>query len=833
MTIKRLIKQKKLWLIGLPLLLLFLIIEFSPLVPQRTPITGDVAKTARDNAEALARGLASTTSFIDLTFTELDVVAISAASSHLFNNTNVALGFNPSFAQLGTSTRIPIGLGSIYVNTNCKIALTNTQSYLDVCKLGDLPVPGWLLKPFVNAGVWLVFDREVRQSFNNMLAGLRYNDRNLVLRANKSADLRQRVNASLDNAANVARVALANDIPPPQIIEVYLNVLYKTDFTGKSLLLPIQQLAQLASVRSLQHDPALENAAMIWALAIRFGSQRFARLANVTDSTTKLGVRIREREDLALHFLYSAILAQVGNENLSFNIGELKEVLDSGAGGSGFSFVDLMADKAGIAFAQKLTRSDADAVSAQQVLANARSERAFFPFSHDLPEGFSQSQFARVFTSIDDKTYTSLAAVIDTRIAAVALHSLSAPNSAPPFPNITAVSDGAWYKVDTHIHTKYSDGAFSIDDVAKQAASFGCDAIAITDHGDRNLNGVLSADYFRDITTAHRRYNNMTVMPGFEWNIPPFNGREHVTVVFPSTSGSHAALSQFRKQFDHYNERAAKHLNIKPALTWLNEYANKTSTQPLLIYNHPSRKDSSVNENFFDLSSWLQQTDLIIGLSGAPGHQAKRGEDNGSYEGSLRTEHGWDPAASQIGGVWDQLLRNGFRVLGARADSDFHNTKMDYWPCQFSTTHVYSRSNQSNDILHALRAGNTWAQHGNFIQSVEFSLLSDKGKTFSGDSVIVDDIQSVSVIVNIQLNDKDWQGYASSLDELNLIIVEQQGVRAISLLSQLQNNNGNLSTRLSFEIGPSIRALRLQGRSIQQGLHHYQFMTNPIFFREK
>lgn len=833
MKVGAILKKKKFWFIGIPLLCLFLIVETRPIIAQKPPITGALAKTARDNAKALADGLASSRSFIDLVFTAQDVVAISAASSHLFDNTNVALGYTPSFMQMGSSTRINLGLGSVYLNTSCEVALSYPQSYLDHCRLGDLPIPGWMVKPFLNLGVWLVFDSQVSETFDSMLAGLRYENRNLLLSASKSADLRQRVSDSLSSAASVAKVALSNDIPPPEIIEVYLQTLYQSDFNGQSLLLPLKQLAQLASVRSLDNSATEENAAMIWALAIRFGSQRFARLAKVEGSRTDLGVHIRRREDLALHFLYSAILEQVGNENLSFNIGELKEVLDSGAGGSGFSFVDLVADKTGIAFAKRLTSSNANAIEAQQQLANASSERVFYPFSHDLPEGFTEAEFTRIFGSVNSQQYQALASAIDQRIDSIPLYGNAPSKTAPPFGDVRSISNGQWYKIDTHIHSTYSDGKEDIDEIARQAASYGCDAIAITDHGDRNLKGVLSDDFFNDVAMADGRYLNMTVIPGFEWNIPPFNGREHATVLFANESGSKNALAEFRRRFDHYNEKAAKHLSAEPALRWLNQYAAKSQTKPIVIYNHPSRKDSSVDENFFDLSNWIRASDLVIGLSGAPGHQAKRGQDNGSYEGHLRTEHGWDPVASAVDGIWDQLLSNGYRVLGARADSDFHNTRMDYWPCQFSSTHVYSRSNKTNDILTAMRAGNTWAQHGQFIQSLEFVLMNNNNSIKPGERVAVSGPASVTIAIDLQLNTTDWQGFSTSLDELNLVIIDTRGARTVSLLSQVRNSNGKLTLRMPIEIGPQLRAIRLQGRSIQQGLHHYQFMTNPIFFTEK
>ncbi|MFC4700179.1 CehA/McbA family metallohydrolase [Glaciecola siphonariae] len=816
-------------------------IDASALVADKPPITGEVAKTARDNAKALANGLAAPRSFIELRFDEDDVLAISAAGSHLFDNTNVALAYSPSFVQVGASSRINLKITSLYVNARCDITLNNTQSELSSCRLGDLVIPAFVVNALMKAGVWLLFDKEVSNTVDNMLAGLRYENRELVLFANKSADLRERVNQSLRQASGVAKVALSNDLPPPELIDIYLERLYSTDYRGQSLLLPMTELAQLASVRSLDNSPQEENAALIWALAIRYGSARFARLANVDDPETSLGVQIRGREDLALHFLYSAILEQVGNESLSFNIGELKEVLDSGSGGSGFSFVDLAADKAGIAFSKRLTTSYDDAVKAQSLLANAKSEIVFFPFTHDLPEGFSEASFARVFGEMNSPTYQNMESTIDTRISSLPIHNPIHNNrplfTPPALSKVSAIDQGKWLKVDTHIHTTYSDGANSVDEIAEQASSFGCDVIAITDHGDKNLSGVLSDQYFADIQRANARFPYMTVMAGFEWNIPPFNGREHATVLFDQRPSDLRALAEFRRDFDHYKQRSTRHLNIAPAMAALNEYSAQAAQKPVLIYNHPSRKDASIDENFYDLSQWLSMSDLFIGMSGAPGHQAKRAQDNGSYNETLRTEHGWDPATSKIGGVWDQLLQAGYRVFGARAASDFHNTNMDYWPCQFSSTHVYSNSISPSDVLAALRAGKAWAQHGNFVKSVSFSISSNiKGierKFVPGEHMSIKQDQALTLSIEIELNKADWQGFATSLDDLNLIIVQSSAISSVSLLPNATRDNHTYSLQLPFNVAKDLKAVRLQGRSIQAGEHHYQFMTNPIFFTEK
>jgi hypothetical protein len=120
------------------------------------------------------------------------------------------------------------------------------------------------------------------------------------------------------------------------------------------------------------------------------------------------------RHDLAQHFAVSAALTAVSGAEAAQSAGILKEILDS-RGGSGFSFADLSADFAGIAFARRMLDKPsrlADIEKAFRIADYAISPRG-------LPEGLTAEQFAKQYGSIKDERYLRLQADIRKRIAAL------------------------------------------------------------------------------------------------------------------------------------------------------------------------------------------------------------------------------------------------------------------------------------------------------------------------------------------------------------------------------------------------------------------------------
>lgn len=167
-------------------------------------------------------------------------------------------------------------------------------------------------------------------------------------------------------------------------------------------------------------DAIAENQAALLALALFLGGAHFepmvGTLVQAGPALTPPKVLLGGREDLALHFAYSAGLKLLTDQGITLAIGEIKELVDAGKGGSGFSFVDLAADRTGIRFAASATASEAGALKLRALLAGRPQEQLFFPFVADLPEGMSQAQFEKTYGGVDGPGYLRMVRDIDMRI---------------------------------------------------------------------------------------------------------------------------------------------------------------------------------------------------------------------------------------------------------------------------------------------------------------------------------------------------------------------------------------------------------------------------------
>lgn len=177
--------------------------------------------------------------------------------------------------------------------------------------------------------------------------------------------------------------------------------------------------AEMQSTSVIEH-----NRAAIVALGITLGDERLARMVGLHTKTQLLheaaavraGTTLRGRDDWVKHFSLSAALAVLQHPFASDAAGLMKEQLDALAQGTGFSFADLAADRAGVRFAAAATDSEASGQAIRARLERGFVVGDFFPPTADLPESLSVEQFRKDYGRVGGPRYRQLAEEIEARL---------------------------------------------------------------------------------------------------------------------------------------------------------------------------------------------------------------------------------------------------------------------------------------------------------------------------------------------------------------------------------------------------------------------------------
>lgn len=127
-----------------------------------------------------------------------------------------------------------------------------------------------------------------------------------------------------------------------------------------------------------------------------------------------------KRIDLAQHFIGAAAITASVNGQIAQVLGEEKELRDA-QGGSGFSFVDLTADKAGTRFGE-LAVSPKTARKLQEDMALIKDYTDFMPDPRQLPEHMDEATFRERYGSINSESYKKVIKQIDLLISETTIY---------------------------------------------------------------------------------------------------------------------------------------------------------------------------------------------------------------------------------------------------------------------------------------------------------------------------------------------------------------------------------------------------------------------------
>jgi hypothetical protein len=379
-----------------------------------------------------------------------------------------------------------------------------------------------------------------------------------------------------------------------------------------------------------------------------------------------------------------------------------------------------------------------------------------------------------------------------------------------------------WLAGDHHIHTQYSsDAKYRVIDQVRQANAHGLDWMVITDHGSDTHAKIGVEKVNPDIVEARDRIDDTLVFQGLEWNIP---AAEHGTVFVHPGKNEVAVLKEFESSFDGSVKKASASTPANEALAiagvnFLAEQVQRRRVKDVLfLANHPARKGI---DSPHEIRAWRDaQPTIAVGMEGAPGHQAGgfpapngAGSARGIYDNSpgadsfagyplesYRTWGGFDWMTATVGGLWDSLLAEG-KPWWITANSDSHNVyadsavrgpnsdfagngryndpvyggglnlgDTDFWPGQYSRTHVGAASFSYKAVMDGIRAGRVWVDHGGLISGLDAQLRSGARGVTLGGALTVRRGSRVDLVVEISLaNGPNWAQFVPALARVDVI----------------------------------------------------------------
>lgn len=341
---------------------------------------------------------------------------LNIVANHLLNRyarSATQIGFLEKQLVVNTSITIPNNLLNPYLNIRFHLSQQGDFPTIKNLSFGQINIPD-------EYAIWLL-DQIIKYSQLNQYALLTSpNLKNIVINSN---NLELNYFSSETRKRNYERQSQPGITTDDAIIfyQHRLAEIVKNHDRGWLLSLAdlLQPLFKDAQQRSKQLDPIKENRAIIFVVNAYVNKQKIqALMPKLSDSTVAeyLPVFIYKRIDLAQHFMISAALTAFANAQITHLIGQEKEFHDA-KHGSGFSFVDLAADRAGVQFGKTATQSKQKALRFQKNMAAIQNYQAFMPNIEQLPENISRQEFTKRYSSFYSKAYKDQLQTIDSRIS--------------------------------------------------------------------------------------------------------------------------------------------------------------------------------------------------------------------------------------------------------------------------------------------------------------------------------------------------------------------------------------------------------------------------------
>ncbi len=375
------------------------------------------------------RALTESSGDSSIRLTQADMNSILASGTRAVSLLRSQAIVTPDTLSLRLSVdarRIP---GGGWLNLKTAIGASDAGLNISSVKFGPFSLPESLVLPVLGYVVDWTLGDGLGSVAIKAIDGVAIDGQQVVLGIGLNAAdrkaLSQRAKQKLRSAANISS---------PEQVRFYFRALEKAVRDGKinprgSVVQYLRFALEKAREKAAQGTGTDEVKAALLALATYCGHPKFADLIGDVIPEQQTGrqsgcssASLQGRGDLRQHFAVSAGLKAAGDTGIAFAIGELKELLDSNKGGSGFSFDDLTSDRAGIKFAEVFLGASPELQGG--LLKLLVSEEAILPRTDDLPSGLSEADFKRRFGNVDSAAYKAIVREIDKRISSLPIYAV-------------------------------------------------------------------------------------------------------------------------------------------------------------------------------------------------------------------------------------------------------------------------------------------------------------------------------------------------------------------------------------------------------------------------
>jgi uncharacterized protein YfiM (DUF2279 family) len=331
------------------------------------------------------------------------------------------LALSNGLGTVNYSLKLPANPLGAYFNLSVSVREEAGELALEHAQVGELNLPGWSLAPLV-----FFADRALKNRFVEY-KGAREALQQVSLQPGEVSVTYEWDKQLAKQLEQRGREVLLPAQDRERAIAYYRVLADTSRSVGARASLDklLQPLFATAYARSANGDAAAENRVLFLVMGTVLNRSSVYRLVGGDPADLKPGHQyvlwtLHGRGDLAQHFGISAAISAAGGSVLADSIGVFKE-LDDSRGGTGFSFADLLADRAGVELATAATGADARHIQ-QTMAAESLHESDFMPALRDLPEGLMEMEFTQRYRDLDDARYAMVKRELDTRITSLPIN---------------------------------------------------------------------------------------------------------------------------------------------------------------------------------------------------------------------------------------------------------------------------------------------------------------------------------------------------------------------------------------------------------------------------